>query len=199
MLVAECTDGAGTFHDGERHLVRKPCIALRLGGYGVPITIVNFQVFKTAEGSRLLIREVAEEHTRAPSREGRRYSVEAIRRRAREEGVEAPFERFLDMAQGAGLGVRPHPLAVAIAPPTNRTRYLMYSRPDAGGIVLSAGPAQFAEFFPFLTEEEVTAAIGPYEPEGAPHLAGAELDARLDQARGISAVVAPPGQDGDAE
>ncbi len=57
----------------------------------------------------------------------------------------------------------------------------MYARPDSGRIVLSAGPAQFAEFFPPLTEEEATAAIGPYERRGAPYLAGAELEERLDR------------------
>ena len=66
-----------------------------------------------------------------------------------------------------------------IAPPSNRTRYLMYARPERGGIVLSAGPEEFAEFFPPLTEDEATTAIGPYE--GGVHLTGADLDARLDQ------------------
>jgi len=156
-------------------------IVAHLGGYGVPITIVNFEVFEPQEGSRLLMREVTEEESRPPRREGRRHSVEAIRQRAREEGVGVPFDRFLDMAKEAGLAVRPYSRAVMIAPPANRGRFLMYARPDSGGIVLSAGPAHFAEFFPPLTEEEATAAIGPYKRGGAPHLAGAELEARLDQ------------------
>ena len=174
-------------------------IVAHLGGYGVPITIVSFQVFETTEGSRLLIREVTEEDTRPPRREGRRYSVEAIRQRAREAGVEAPFDRFLNMVRDAGFVERPYSLAVMIAPPVNRTRYLMYARPESGGIVLSAGPAGFAEFFPPLTEEEATAAIGPYEPGGAPHLAGAELDARLDQLEAFLQSLPRAGEDADTE
>ena len=85
------------------------------------------------------------------------------------------------MANGAGLVTRPYSRAVMVAPPSNRSRYLMYARPDSGGIVLSAGPAQFAEFFPPVTEEESTAAIGPSESGRAPHLSGADLEARLDQ------------------
>ena len=50
-----------------------------------------------------------------------------------------------------------------------------------GGILLSAGPAQFAEFFPPRTEEDVTAAIGPYDPHPPTFAAGPELDDRLDQ------------------
>ena len=73
-----------------------------------------------------------------------------------------------------------------------------YARPEEGGIVLSAGPAEFAEFFPPLTEEEAIAAIGPYEPGGAPHLVGTELDARLDQIEAFLRSLPRPGGDDDA-
>ena len=155
-------------------------IVAHLGGYGVPITIVTFEAFEVHDGPRLLIREVTEEDSRPERRVPRRYSVEAIRQRAAEAGVEPQFDRLLEIVRDAGLHPRPYSLAVMIAPPTNRTRYLMYARPEAGGIVLSAGPAGFAEFFPPLTEDEAMAAIGPYE-HPAPHLTGADLDARLDQ------------------
>ena len=148
--------------------------------YGVPITIVSFEVFEPRDGPRLLIREVTEEDSRPERRAARQYSVEAIRQRAAEAGVQAQFDRLLEIVREADLHPRPYSLAVMIAPPANRTRYLMYARPEAGGIVLSAGPEGFAEFFPPLTEDEATAAIGPYE-HPAPHLTGADLDARLDQ------------------
>ena len=153
-------------------------IVAHLGGYGVPISIVSFEVFEPQDGPRLLIREVTEEQPER--RAARRYSVEAIRQRAAEAGVQVQFDRFLEIVREADLHPRPYSLAVMIAPPANRTRYLMYARPEAGGIVLSAGPDGFAEFFPPLTEDEAMVAIGPSE-HPAPHLAGAELDARLDQ------------------
>ena len=151
-----------------------------VGGFGIPISVVSFEVFEPDGGARLLIREVTEEDSRPERRAARRYSVEAIRQRAAEAGVQAQFDRFLEIVRAAGLHPRPYSLAVMIAPPANRTRYLMYARPEAGGIVFSAGPDGFAEFFPPLTGDEAMAAIGPYE-HPAPHLVGADLDARLDQ------------------
>ena len=92
---------------------------------------------------------------------------------------------------------------MTIAPPANRNRnrnryryrYLMYARPEQGGIVLSAGPAAFAEFFPPLTEHEASAAIGSPEPEGAPHLSGSDLEARLDQIETFLRSLSRPGND----
>ena len=49
-------------------------IVAHLGGYGVPITIVSFEVFEPEGGPRLLIRAVTEEDTRPPRRSGRRYT-----------------------------------------------------------------------------------------------------------------------------
>lgn len=173
-------------------------IVAHLGGYGVPISIVTFEAFEPQGGPRLLIREVTEEDSRPERRVVRRYSVEAIRQRAAEAGVEAQFDRFLEIVSGAGLHTRPYSLAVMIAPPANRTRYLMYARPEAGGVVLSAGPEAFAEFFPPLTEDEAMAAIGPYE-HPAPHLMGAELDARLDQIEAFLKTLPRPDEDADSE
>lgn len=153
-------------------------IVTHLGSYGVPTTIVDFQVFEPGRGSRLLIREVTEEEGAPQRAPARARSVGSIRQRAAAEEVVPEFDRFLAMAEEAGLAVMPSPLAIRIAPPTNRGRYLMYAKPEGGGMVLSAGPAPFAEFFPPLTEDEARAAIGPSD---GVHLAGAALTARLDQ------------------
>ena len=151
-------------------------IVAHLGGYGVPISIVTFEAFEVHDGPRLLIREATEEDSRP---ERRRYSVEAIRQRAAEAGVEAQFDRFLAIVRVAGLYPRPYSLAVTIAPPANRTRYLMYARPEAGDVVLSASPEAFAEFFPPLTPDEVSRRIGL--PDEGVRLRGEDLDAALDQ------------------
>ncbi len=153
-------------------------IVAHLGGYGVPITIVNFDVFEPEGGPRLLLRAVTEEQTEPRAPQPRR-TVELIRERAAQAGVTAEFARFVGMAEQAGLAVQPQKHSVRIAPPANRTRYLMYARPESGGIVISAGATDFAEFFPHLTEERAKAGLGA-EREGR-HLSGAELDARLNQ------------------
>ncbi len=155
-------------------------IVAHLGGYGVPISIVSFEAFEPDGGPRLLIREVTDEETRPTPRQRRpRRTVDEIRELAREAGVEAQFNRFLKMSQDAGLALRPFTSAVMVAPPTARNRYLMLAKPERAGIHMHAGPAKFAEFFPPLTEDDATAAIGPYDPRA--HFTGADLDARLDQ------------------
>ena len=153
-----------------------------LGHYGVPISVVSFEVFELNGGPRLLIREGIEEPTEAP-RPRRRYTVEAIRDRAVEVGVVAQFDRFVGMSKKAGLAVQPQRASVRIAPPANRTRFLMYAAPEArdsgGGLRVWAGPEQFAEFFPHISKKDATAALGRYEDGG--FVAGKELDQRLEQ------------------
>ena len=100
------------------------------------------------------------------------------------------------MVEAAGLAVQPYRRGVMIAPPTNRTRYLMYARPEQGCIYLHAGPAQFAEFFPPLTEEEATTAIGSLR-SGAAYRAGAELDACLDQIEAFLRALPRPDDEGE--
>ena len=164
-----------------------------LGGYRVPISVVSFDVFEPDGGPRLLIREVIEEQAEPP-RPRPRLTVELIRRRAAEAGVAAQFERFVKMSENAGLAVQPQKQSVRIAPMANRTRYLMYARPESGGIVLSAGATEFAEFFPRLTEEQAKAGISA--DRGGRHLSGAELDARLDQIEAFLRTLPRPDADG---
>ena len=153
-----------------------------LGRYNVPISIVSFEVFELQGGPKLLIREVFDEQTVSPPRPGR-YSVEAIHSMAIHLGVGNQLDRFVKMSERAGLRVQPQKKSVRIAPPTNRTRFLMYAGPQEGAsggeLEIWLGPKAFAELFPHINEEEVTAALGKYEDGGT--LAGEELNERLDQ------------------
>ena len=150
-----------------------------LGRFGVPIGIVSFEVFELDGGPKLLIREVVDEPT-GPSPPRRQLTVKAIRRRAVDVGVGKQFDRFVKMAEDAGFPVQPHRLSVRIAPPANRTRFLMYARPGAGGeLSIWVGPKQFAEFFPHVSEEDAINALGRYEDGGS--FTGKALDRRLDE------------------
>ena len=155
-----------------------------LGRFGVPISIVSFEVFELTGGPQLLIREVAEEPVESePARApGRRLTVEAIRHWAKEVGVDSQFDRFVNISKEAGLAVQPQRASVRIAPATNRTRFLMYAQPhsgDSGGeLRIHVGPKQFAEFFPHVDEREAIDAIG--ELDGA-CVGGEALDRLLDQ------------------
>ena len=146
-----------------------------LARFGVPITIVSFQVFELAGGERLLIREVPD-----PVMEptlGRKLTVDTIRDRADELGYLAQFDRFIAMSEAAGLAVQPQRASVRIAPMANRTRYLMYLQPHRGGLRISAGARQFAEFFPHVTEKQASDALDV----GGPDYVGEALDEHLDR------------------
>ena len=153
-----------------------------LGRFGVPISVVSFEVFELDGGPQLLIREVVDEPTEPPSPR-RRLTVEAIRRCADDVGVVKQFDRFVNMSKEAGLAVQPQRASVRIAPPTNRTRFLMYAQPQSGAgggeLRIYVGPKQFAEFFPHVDEWEAIDALGTYE-DGA-CLGGEALDSMLDQ------------------
>ena len=133
-------------------------------------------------GVKLLIREVIEEPAETPH-ERQRLTVEAIRQSAVDAGVAAQFDRFEKMSKAAGLAVQPQRASVRIAPPMNRTRFLMYAQPRAGSaggeLGIWVGPRQFAEFFDHVSEEDATDALGRYDDGG--YLAGDALDERLDQ------------------
>ena len=169
-----------------------------LGRFGVPISVVSFEVFELDGGPQLLIREVVDEPTKPPPPR-RRLTVDPIRRWAVDVGVGKQFDRFVNMALEAGLAVQPQRASVRIAPPTNRTRFLMYAQPRAGGsggeLGIWVGPKQFAEFFPHVDEETAIDALGRYD-DGA-FLAGEALDKRLDQIeRFLTAKVQEPDVDG---
>ena len=152
-----------------------------LGRYRVRIKIVSFEVFELDGGPQLLVREVVKEPTpREPQAEQRKLTVEAIRKRAAAEGVAEQFDRFVKMSKDAGLAVQSQRASVRIAPPANRTRFLMYASPDSGGLRVYTGPREFAEFYPKeITDDEAAEALGPDSPGGL--LRGAELSARLDR------------------
>ena len=92
------------------------------------------------------------------------------------------FDRFVKMAQDAGLAVQPQRASVRIAPPANRTRYLMYAQPRAGAggeLYIQAGPKPFAEFFPHIDEQEAFDALG--EAVDGVYAGGEALDTLLNR------------------
>ena len=167
-----------------------------LGRFGVPIEVVSFEVFQLDGGPRLLIREVVEEPAQ-PASKKRRYTVETIRQLAAETGVEDQFDRFVEMSRQAGLPVQAQRRSVRIAPPANRTRFLMYASPQAGesggGLRIWVGPKRFAEWFSHIDEDEATAALGKYDEGG--YVGGEDLDRRLDQIERFLKAHFPPPED----
>ena len=150
-----------------------------LGRYSIPISVVSFEVFELEGGPKLLVREVMDEPVAPPRR---KLTVEAIHNRAVDEGVGAPFDRFVAMARDAGLAVQPQRASVRIAPPQNRTRFLMYAQPrsgDKGGeLYIEVGPKQFSEFFPHISQTEAEDALRDVHGKS---LGGEDLDEQLNR------------------
>ena len=153
-------------------------IVAHLGGYGVPFSIVTFEAFEVHDGPRLLIREVTEEQTERRRTRPRR-TLEELLQLARDAGAETEWERLLEIGERAGLVVRTFPRGINMVHPSNRTRRLIYSRPADGGLRIQVDIPTFAEFFPPLTEDDVSGAVGA--DTRTTYFEGADLEARLNQ------------------
>ena len=152
-----------------------------LGRFAVPIGVVSFEVFELDGGRQLLVREVVDEPTgTSPPR--RQFSVEAVRHRAVNAGVGEQFDRFMKIAEAAGLKVKPNKLSVSIVPPANRTRMLMYAYPSAGDsggqLYFESSSETLAEFFPNIDEGEAVDALSELNKV---YVGGDALDALLDR------------------
>ena len=171
-------------------------IVAHLGGYGVPISIVSFEVFEPEGGPRLLIREVTEEQAgNVPRRSGWR-TVDEMLQLAVVEGVGAQFERLVRMAEEAGHAVRAYKHAVSIVPRQNRTRVLIYASPIGIGIYFEVNPKAFTEFFPPLAEDDLALALAPNMHRR--YFSGADLDARLDQIEALLQTLPRQDEHGDS-
>ena len=152
-----------------------------LGRFAVPISVVSFEVFELDGGRQLLVREVVDEPIR-PSSPRRHFTVEAVRDRAVDAGVGEQFDRFMNIAEAAGLKVKPNKLSVSIVPPANRTRMLMFAYPttaDSGGqLYFEASLETLAEFFPSIDEGEAADALSELNKV---YVGGDALDALLDR------------------
>lgn len=153
-----------------------------LGRFGIPISVVSFEVFELDGGPKLLVREVIDEPVEPP-RPKRRCTVGAIRDLAVEAGVRKQFDRFVRISEAAGLPVQAQRASVRVAPPADKRRFLMYATPRAGSnggeLGIWVGPENFAEWFPHIRAEKATAALGHYDD--GDYLAGRKLTNRLEQ------------------
>lgn len=150
-----------------------------LGRFEIPIEIVSFEVFRPENGPRLLVREVIEEPDEPPPPK-RKLTVDTIRNWADETGVVEEFDRFVRMSREAGLAVQPQRASIRIAPPQNRTRFLMYARPctdaNSAGLWIAVGGGQFVEFFSERIDEQQAEGITCDD-----YFTGTALDQRLDE------------------
>ncbi len=153
-----------------------------LGRFGIPVGVVNFEVFELEGGPKLLIREVIDEPTK-PASLGHGYTVEAISGLAHDAGVGEQFDSFVNMSKEVGLAVRPNKVSVTIAPLADRRRFLMWAGPhtgkSGGELGIWVNPKAFLEWFPCIDEKAIEDMLG--RSEDGEYLAGEKLIERLEQ------------------
>jgi len=132
--------------------------------YGMPITLVSYEVFEIGGKQQILVRELTDLETSPPARSARPGpTVKDICAQAEQAGIGREFRMILDVASKHNLYPRPYKRSVMYTPPSNRTRMLFtaQSRPRADGLLgVYVGPEAFTEFYP-VTEETVVSLLGP--------------------------------------
>ena len=155
-----------------------------LSSFRIPIELVSFEVFKPSNGPKLLIREVIEEPVERPRPE-RKHTVDAVRKLAREAGVVEQLDRFMEMADRAGLAVQPQMTSIRISPTKDKRRLLLYAEPmpDAksegnGKLNFYWEPDALKKYYG-IDEQEVEAGLGKLDDDRA--AGGDQLDQRLNE------------------
>jgi hypothetical protein len=90
--------------------------------------------------------------------------LEKLMQKARAMGCGDEFQRWVSMAESAGLYPRPYKHSVMLAPPQHHNSYLSVAKPLSGGrLRINHGPAEFAQWFPWVTIDDVERLLGPSE------------------------------------
>jgi hypothetical protein len=142
-------------------------IARFLGSPDKPVQVVNFDVFENDLGQRLIIKQLTEienntstQSTNSSPKRSNNSSAEIDRLMALASGngIGGVYRLLYDELTKLGLYPRTYKWSIMYAPPTNKTRVLIYAnvKPRKGFTVVSSA---FAEFFP-VSEREVYDFIG---------------------------------------
>lgn len=131
-------------------------------GFGVPIRVVSFEVFRVDHERQMLVREVTEADAAPQTEAQHSYSVDAVFARAAQSGAAARFRIVYDTALSHDLYARPYKRSIMYTPPSNKTRMLFtaWLTDDTGGLALYLSADAFAEFYP-IDADAVRAALGP--------------------------------------
>ncbi len=129
----------------------------------VDLTLVSFEAFQTGDGRQILSREITEEEpTRASSRTASTTSLAELRTKATDAGIGEPFNILVDAGMKAGLHYRIYKNSVMFAPQNMKYRALftIWTQPHDGKARAWVGNKVFEDFFPGLSSEATSAAIG---------------------------------------
>lgn len=149
------------------------------------VRVANFTAHRSVDGSMVLSREIAEstsdvDEGTATTRET--AAMDAVLAKARTFGCEEELQRWVSLAEDAGLYARPYKHSIMLTPPQHHNAYLGVARPlPHGGIRINHGPSAMAQWFPWISAAEVEEALGPAERGMGTTYTGADLQHYLDR------------------
>lgn len=129
-------------------------------GYSVPISTTTFGVFRTEDGTQLLVRETVDRAQPPEARTRRKYSVEAIQTMAADRGSREIFDEALSTAAELGLYVRPWAASVTFNPPFKRNMTLIYVAARSNNrLYFGYSRENITSLYP-LTDDDIAATVG---------------------------------------
>jgi len=130
--------------------------------FGMPISVVTYEVFQTEGGSNILSRELTEGEMGEETSEVR--TVEGVCQLADGRGVGEGFRALLEAAKRNGLYARPWRNCIMYTSPADKRRTLFtawgYRGDSSEGIYIYLVPQAFDEFYD-IPEQRVIDALGP--------------------------------------
>ena len=132
--------------------------------YHLPLTLVNFDVFQTENGQRILVREVSEADitkTERPKKYHRSAAdVEKVCALADQNGIGQEFRYILEESRELGFHFRPYARSIMYTHPDHKTRMLFTVWAHQKPLKAYIGYEAFVDYYP-VTTEQVAEALGP--------------------------------------
>ncbi len=144
------------------------------GSYGVPLTVVTFQVIESSEGKRFMVRELSEPE-QLVLKEMSTPTLDELQEKAEQNGIGQGFQSIKNAALKAGLYPRLWKTSVMYASPANKTRSLftVWDHPWTDKIKLYLVSEALAEHFQ-VAHDKVQSLMGP---EGWQYLSEEQAEA----------------------
>jgi hypothetical protein len=130
--------------------------------YGIPLTVITFEVFALEDQRQILVREITEVEISEPlPARALKTTIGQVLEFADRSGTAQSIRHCIDICEQLGIYSRPWKTSIMFAPQDNRTRALftVWAQPQEGSIRMWVGNKVFSEFYP-ISEESVAAHLG---------------------------------------
>jgi hypothetical protein len=158
------------------------------------VRYVSFTAHRSDTGTIVLSRDVeVEAAQQTETSVAGSSSMPTLVAKAAADGCETEFNRWLSISERAGLFARAYKHSVMLTPPQHHNSYLAVGRTLSGGRMrINHGPDQFAQWFPWVTVEEVREILGPAHSGMGQVLQGEALASYLVSFERLAGLLAEP-------